>query len=473
MISGHILFCSQPTQMHLISQGYVMSNHLVASYLAMVSEERSVNHIYGELLSCRGSEIQIRRFDECLRTRPGEELSFWEISRIMSCTNEILIGYIPQQTGKSSELRRGLSIEARKDDILLNPPRKNERRVWSSEDRLIVIGLCHRARIKADLRLERRQAEQDLVATTLSGAQVSIYGWIKKLGTKHHHAIEMDDEQSWRDRLAYVVDGAMYYVSEKRRGSELVCRLDDVREVEVGNGWPPGYFTFKVYLARDPDAGPTAPVLKDLPLESLPSRVFSASTIELCSEWVKVLSRDGQILQDQPASNEKDPSISRGSSPLGRSGSPSRCSPRRNHKDYKDALGTKKRSGESRGMEDKSGKVDNGVHVEDIKQRAEVERKAEKGRQAIFSDQLSPDVYGERSRRSLDVIPGSGRQQVERKSLDVSTRPAQQQLRIDIDRALECEDEQSDDEDPEDEQHTGWESMFPSVMSEWRGDSSK
>ena len=48
-------------QMHLISQGYVMSNHLVASYLATISEDRGVNSIYAELLSGRGAEIQIRK----------------------------------------------------------------------------------------------------------------------------------------------------------------------------------------------------------------------------------------------------------------------------------------------------------------------------------------------------------------------------------------------------------------------------
>ena len=147
----------------------------------------------------------------------------------------------------------------------------------------------------------RSRAEKDLLETTLSGANVAIYGWIKKLGTKHHHAIEMDDENSWRDRLAFVVDNAMYYVSEKRRDRELVCDLDDIRHVEVGNGWSPGYFTFKVYLARDPEDGNSVKT-DDLPLDSLPSRVFSTSTLEDCRSWVTVLSRGMKIQEEQPAS---------------------------------------------------------------------------------------------------------------------------------------------------------------------------
>ena len=39
-------------------QGYVLSNHLVAAALAMVSEERDMNGVYEELWSCRGNQIQ-------------------------------------------------------------------------------------------------------------------------------------------------------------------------------------------------------------------------------------------------------------------------------------------------------------------------------------------------------------------------------------------------------------------------------
>ena len=42
-------------------------------------------------------------------------------------------------------------------------------------------------------------------------------------------------------------ENCRYYVSEKKKGErELFCRLKDVRFIEAGQGWPPGYFTFKV-----------------------------------------------------------------------------------------------------------------------------------------------------------------------------------------------------------------------------------
>ena len=300
---SEILDIRTAKQMQLISQGYVMSNHLVASYLAMVSEDRSVNKIYRELLSCRGSEIQVVRVADYIRVQQAETLSFWEISRIMRSFNDLLIGYIAHQTGRSKELRRGLTLQDTEGcEILLNPTEKNVARLWNPEDRLIIISLCHRARIKAELRELCTKAEKELLETTLSGANVAIYGWIKKLGTKHHHAVEMDDENSWRERLAFVVDDEMYYLSQKK-GRELVCHLDDIRHIEVGNGWPPGYFTFKLYLARDPVDG--RPVnAEDLPLDSLPSRVFSTSTLEDCRSWVTILSRGTNEHEERPVSYE-------------------------------------------------------------------------------------------------------------------------------------------------------------------------
>ena len=98
---------------------------------------------------------------------------------------------------------------------------------------------------------------------------------------------------SWRERLTFIADGAMYYVSEKRRNpKELVCRLADVRHVEVGNGWPPGHYTFKLYLDdHDEVAKGDAPVS----LDELQSRVFSAASPEECRAWVAVLSGGAEV----------------------------------------------------------------------------------------------------------------------------------------------------------------------------------
>jgi hypothetical protein len=299
---SEILDIRTANQMHLISQGYVMSNHLVASYLAMVSEERSVNRIYGELLSCRGAEIQIRRIAEYVKVEPGEQFSFWDLFRIARGFKDLVIGYIEQQGDHDKEIQRGLRLDSKEHaKVLLNPADKRVPRTWHPEDRLILISLCRRARTKAEMKAQRAKAEEDLRNTILSGGNVAIHGWIKKLGVGHHRAIDMDDERSWRDRLAFVVDETMYYVSEKRRGEkEPVCKLDDIFHVEVGNGWPPGHFTFKIYIApRDSNVERNS-----FSLESLPSRVFSAPTLEECKAWITVLSRGGEFGEEQDRAND-------------------------------------------------------------------------------------------------------------------------------------------------------------------------
>jgi hypothetical protein len=295
---SEILDIRTANQMHLISQGYVMSNHLVASYLAMVSEDRSVNRIYGELLSCRGAEIQIRRFADYIKLSPGETLSFWDVFRIARGFKDLVIGYIEQHGDHDKELRRGLRLDSKNEHakVLLNPENKRVPRAWHPEDRLILISLCRRAQIKAEMKAQRAKAEDDLRRTILSGADVAIHGWIKKLGAGHKKAIEMDDERSWRDRLAFVVDETMYYVSEKRRGEkEVVCKLDNIWHVEVGNGWPPGHYTFKIYIAPEDRNVERS----SFSLESLPSRVFSAPTLEDCKAWITVLSRGGEFGEER------------------------------------------------------------------------------------------------------------------------------------------------------------------------------
>jgi hypothetical protein len=288
---SEILDIRTAKQMHLISKGYVMSNHLVASYLAMVSEDRNVNEVYRELLSGRGSEIQIRRVAEYVQIDSDEAFSFSEVFQIAKKFKDVLIGYIRHHADRPKELRRGLVLEGNddcQDEILLNPCDKHSRRHWHEQDRLIVITLCRRAQRKSEMRLQRAHAEEELRMKMLSMDKVEIYGWIKKLGAGHQRAIDMDDERSWRDRLVFVVHGSMYYVSEKHRGErELVCHLDDICHIEVGNGWPPGHFTFRIYFAPGDQK-----LNKSLPsLDLLPSKVFSTSTMEECQAWIKVLSR--------------------------------------------------------------------------------------------------------------------------------------------------------------------------------------
>ncbi len=99
-----------------------------------------------------------------------------------------------------------------------------------------------------------------------------IHGWLKKLNSGKEN--EMDNDDHWRDRLCFVMNGKMAYASEKKKGeTEPVCDLDRIRSIQPGNGWPPGYHTFK------------------LEIEGAKSTIFSAPTPQECGKWILVLSR--------------------------------------------------------------------------------------------------------------------------------------------------------------------------------------
>jgi hypothetical protein len=117
-------------------QGYVLSNHLVASALAMVSEDRYMNKVYGELLSCQGNQIQIRKARDYINIGKKEPLSFWDVACLARMSEEIAIGYIPVPDS---------SQETDKPEVRLNPENKSELRLWNAQDRIIVIAMCRQA----------------------------------------------------------------------------------------------------------------------------------------------------------------------------------------------------------------------------------------------------------------------------------------------------------------------------------------
>ena len=121
----------------------------------------------------------------------------------------MVIGYIPH-TSASGERRRRRSLisHEHKAEILINPGDKDKPRVWHGEDRIIVVALCRRAKIKNEWRAARKRAEEELLGSVLSNTDVKMVGWLRKLGAGKEN--DMDNESSWRDRLAFIADGAMY-----------------------------------------------------------------------------------------------------------------------------------------------------------------------------------------------------------------------------------------------------------------------
>ncbi|XP_042010136.1 ion channel CASTOR-like isoform X1 [Salvia splendens] len=100
---------------------YVLSNELVSMALAMVAEDRQINDVLEELFAEEGNELHIRAAN--LYIEEGEELSFYEILLRARQRREILIGYRLADTEKA----------------VINPPAKNERKVWSLKDVFVVI----------------------------------------------------------------------------------------------------------------------------------------------------------------------------------------------------------------------------------------------------------------------------------------------------------------------------------------------
>jgi hypothetical protein len=98
---------------------FVESNKMISQILSMVTENRGVKKILGELLGPTGSELVVN--DSKLYVEPGEELDFFTIMMRAQLRGEICCGY---QEATSTTI---------------NPRNKSEKRTWGDCD-LIVVG---------------------------------------------------------------------------------------------------------------------------------------------------------------------------------------------------------------------------------------------------------------------------------------------------------------------------------------------
>jgi len=100
---------------------YIMSNRLMSKVMAMVAEEHSIGPLFEQLFAEEGDEIYVRDI-RCYCTA-GERLSFWEIGARARARGDVVLGY-----------KRG------GDEVVLNPPHKTSKLLWSAGDFLVVIG---------------------------------------------------------------------------------------------------------------------------------------------------------------------------------------------------------------------------------------------------------------------------------------------------------------------------------------------
>ena len=111
-------------------KGYIMSNQIISSVIAQVSEEKDINIVLNELLTAEGSETYIRLVSKFVDLEKENELSFWDIALRARQVREVAIGYKPD----------GVDFKDAAHTII-NPPDKGKKRRWSPGDVVITLGL--------------------------------------------------------------------------------------------------------------------------------------------------------------------------------------------------------------------------------------------------------------------------------------------------------------------------------------------
>lgn len=111
-------------------KGYVMSNQIISSMMAQISENRDMNRVLGELLSAEGCETCFRDISYYLDLDKENKASFWEIALRAKKRKELVVGYKPLGVSR-----------AQLPKTLLNPSDKSKKLEWKQGD--IVVVLSH------------------------------------------------------------------------------------------------------------------------------------------------------------------------------------------------------------------------------------------------------------------------------------------------------------------------------------------
>lgn len=76
-----------------------MSNQIISSVIAQVSEDRDINAVLRELLTAEGSETYIRSVSKFVDLKKEDKMSFWDIALRARQHREVAIGYKPAGLG--------------------------------------------------------------------------------------------------------------------------------------------------------------------------------------------------------------------------------------------------------------------------------------------------------------------------------------------------------------------------------------
>ena len=110
-----------------LSSDFVQSNQMVSQILAMVSEDRNVKTILGELLGAKGASIVVKPVCGFL-CEEDEELSFWQMQKRAIAMDKTLLGY----QGRLATT-----------ETIINPKDKDAVKIWNGLGKLLYHNSAH------------------------------------------------------------------------------------------------------------------------------------------------------------------------------------------------------------------------------------------------------------------------------------------------------------------------------------------
>lgn len=108
---------------------FVVSNTLVSLYMAQISENPHLRHVFEELIRADGYETYLKPVSVYLK--PGVDMDFYTVVEAAARRNEVAIGY---------RLLRNASDSGKAFGVVVNP-RKSDRVRFEERDRIIVLAL--------------------------------------------------------------------------------------------------------------------------------------------------------------------------------------------------------------------------------------------------------------------------------------------------------------------------------------------